>query len=204
MKKLMIAAAVALAATFANAGCYIWGFGSYEDIAPGGETGVDYISGGTAMLFLGSIAQTATGEGSGIDAKYNLDFSGLTHVATAAQDSSTYAFGQIEFSTGTTSDAVTTDAAQPFTLILFEDSGVTDYENYEGYYAVYTGTSTLAMDPATDTRYSDFTTGDPVLGDSWRTAELASPTPPIDSPEPTSGLLLLLGVAGLALKRKKA
>lgn len=204
MKKLMIAAAVALAATFANAGAYIWGFGSTADIVPGGETDVDYIENGTAMLFLGTIAQTATGEGSGINAKYNLDFSGLTYVATAGYDDGTYTFGQIDFDPSTASDAIDPTTPQAYTLILFDQDGVSDYENYEGYYAVYTGTSTLAMDPATDTRYSDFTTGDPVLGDSWRTAGPAAPTPPEPIPEPTSGLLVLLGVASLALKRKRA
>ena len=202
MKKLMIAAAVALAATFANAGAYVWGFGSGADVTPGGDVTLDeYLTGGTAMLFLGTIAQTATGEGSGIDAKYSLDFTGLTKLATSGQAGDPdYTFGQIQFNAGTTSDAVTTDASQAYTLILFADSGVTDYENYQGYYYVQTGTSVLATDPDSGTLYSDFTFADPVGGNDWRTAGPA----PIDSPEPTSGLLLLLGVAGLALKRKKA
>ena len=54
---------------------------------------------------------------------------------------------EIEFDKDFKSDAVTTDAAQAFTLILFEDSDVTDYENYEGYYAVYTGTSANTGNP---------------------------------------------------------
>lgn len=210
MKKLMIAAAVALAATFANAGAYTWGFGSGADAAPGQvpdpNTGDGYLTGGTAMLFLGTIAQTATGEGSGIGEKYNLDFTGLTQVATADQDGTYYTFGQNEFDPSVTSSAVTTDATQAYTLILFDQSGVTDYENYEGYYYVQTGTSTLAQDPATDTWYARFQSPDAVDGDAWRTASLASPTPPgpDPAPEPTSGLLVLLGVAGLALKRKRA
>ena len=201
MKKLMIAAAVVLVATFANAGAYVWGFNSTADIIPGGETDVDYVDHGTAMLFLGTIAQTSTGEGSGIDAKYNLDFSGLTQIATAGYDAATYTFGVPEFDSSVTSDSITTDTQQAFTLILFEEDSVTDYEKYEGYYAVYTGTSTLAMDPASSTKYADFTTSDPVLGASWRTAELASADP---MPEPTSGLLMLVGLAGLALRRKRA
>ena len=32
----------------------------------------------------------------------------------------------------------------------------------------------------------------------------SDPEPPIDSPEPTSGLLMLIGAAGLALRRKRA
>ena len=204
----MIAAAVALAATFANAGAYIWGFGTGADAAPGQvpdpDTGDGYLTGGTAMLFLGTIAQTATGEGSGIDSKYTLDFTGLTQVATSGQDGTYYTFGQNQFDPGTTSDAVDTTTPQAYTLILFADSGVTDYENYEGYYYVQTGTSLLSQDADSGTDYADFMSADAVVGDAWRTAGAASPTPPDPAPEPTSGLLLLLGVAGLALKRKRA
>ena len=204
MKKLMIAAAVVLAATFANAGCYIWGFGTGADAAPGqvpdDQTGDGYLTGGTAMLFLGTIAETATGEGSGIDAKYSLDFTGLTKIATSGQDGTLYTFGQIAFDAGTTSDDVTTDTPQAYTLILFDQSGVTDYENYEGYYYVYTGTSGLSQDADSGTDFADFTSDIAVAGDAWRTAAPAAE--PI--PEPTSGLLVLLGMAGLALKRKRA
>ena len=204
MKKLMIAAAVAFVATFANAGAYIWGFTTGADAEPGqvpdDATGDGYLVGGTAMLFLGTIAQTATGEGSGIDAKYELDFTGLTQVATSGQDGTLYTFGQNSFDAGTTSAAVTTDTPQAYTLILFKDDGVTNYEDYEGYYFAYTGTSALSQDADSGTDFADFTMVGSVTGDMWRTAGAA----PLDSPEPTSGLLVLFGLAGLALKRKKA
>ena len=196
MKKLMIAAAVALAATFANAGAYVWGFTTGADMAPGGA---DYLTGGTGMLFLGTIAQTATGEGSGIDAKYELDFTGLTQIATSGQDGTDYTFGQIRFDAGTKSDAVDTTAPQAYTLVLFADDNVSDYANYEGYYYVQTGTSILAQDQDSGTDYSDFTFSDSVSGDAWRTAAI-----PEAIPEPTSGLLMLVGLAGLALRRKRA
>ena len=200
MKKLLIAAMVAAMASFANAGAYTWGFASASDVIPGGEEGVDYMSAGTAMLFLGTIAQTATGEGSGIDAKYNLDFSGLTQVATSGQDGTRYDFGVTEFDASNTSTLITELTPQAYTLILFNQDGVTDYENYEGYYYVVTGTSTPSQDADSGKDYADFVTGDAVLGDMWRTASPAAE--PI--PEPTSGLLVLLGMAGLALKRKRA
>ena len=201
----MIAAAVALAATFANAGAYTWGFGSSADIMPGGDASNDeYLDGGTAMLFLGTIAQTATGEGSGIDSKYTLDFSGLTHIATSGQDNTgadpTYTFGQTEFSASNTNDAIDDQGGQAYTLILFDQSNVTDYENYEGYYFVYTGTSVGSQDADSGTDFAKLVTSTAVDGDAWRTAAPAAE--PV--PEPTSGLLVLLGMAGLALRRKQA
>ena len=196
----MIVAAVALAATFANAGCYIWGFGSGADAEPGqvpdDATGDGYLVGGTAMLFLGTLAETATGEGSGIDAKYNLDFSGLTQIATAGQDGTYYTFGQTTFDKNFKDDAINDQGGQAYTLILFKEDGVTDYEKYNGYYYAITSTSISSQDADSGIDFAGFVSDVPVAGDAWRTAE------PI--PEPTSGLLLLLGVAGLALKRKKA
>ena len=202
MKKLMIAVAVATVAAFANAACYTWGFGTGADAAPGqvpdDATGDGYLTGGTAMLFLGTLAQTATGEGSGIDAKYTLDFTGLTQIATSGQDGAAFTFGQNEFDADVKNDLVT-GPSQAYTLILFEDSGVTDYENYEGYYFAYTGSSIKSQDADSGTDFYDFSyPGGAVTGNDWRTAGAEA------IPEPTSGLLLLLGMAGLALKRKRA
>ena len=208
MKKLLIVAAIAVTATLAHAGAYTWGFGSGADAEPGqvpdDQTGDGYLVGGTAMLFLGTIAQTATGSGSGIDTAYNLDFTGLTKIASSGQDDVYFTYGQTDFSASNTNDAINDQGGQAYTLILFKDDGVTDYANYEGYYYAYTGTSIGSQDADTGTDFAMFVRDVPVGGSDWLTASLTSPTPPIDSPEPTSGLLLLLGVAGLALKRKKA
>ena len=210
MKKLLIVAAIAAIASFAHAGAYIWGFGSGADAAPGqipdDMTGDGYLSGGTAMLFLGTVAQTATGSGSGIDAAYNLDFSGATLVGSPAAQAPDpdYNFGQLVFDKDYKNDAIDAAGGQAYTLILFDQDGVTDYENYEGYYYVYTGTSLASYDADSSTAYADLTRLAPVNGSDWRTAALASPTPPEPIPEPTSGLLVMLGIAGLALKRKKA
>ena len=201
MKKLLIVAAIVATASLAHAGAYTWGFSSGADAAPGqvpdDMTGDGYLTGGTAMLFLGTIAETATGEGSGIDAKYTLDFTGLTQIATSGQDATYYTFGQNEFDAGTTSDLITS-GGQAYTLILFAEDGVTDYENYEGYYYVKTGESIKSQDADSGTDFYAFMSPDAVSGDMWRTAGAEA------IPEPTSGLLLLLGMAGLALKRKRA
>ena len=195
MKKLMIAVAAVSMAVAANAGCYIWGFGSGADAAPGmvpnEETGEGYLTGGTAMLFLGTILQTSNGDGT-----YKLDFTGATYVNADGQDGEAFTFGQTAFDAAYKSDLVTSDASQKYSLILFEDSNVTDFAKYEGNYFLATGDSIKSMDPGTDTAFTDFTyVGGAVGGSDWRVAAV---------PEPTSGLLLLLGVGALALRRRRA
>ena len=197
MKKLLIAAAVALVATFANAGAYTWGFAT-PAAAPGQtidwDTGDGALFGGTAMLFIGSVGQTLQG------GDYVLDFSEATQVATSGQDPDTFSWGEQIVDPSRTSAAVDVTQQQSYTLILFEDDGVVDYEAYTGNYYAYTGTSVLKQDPDTGTDYAMFATDIAINGSDWRTAAPAAE--PV--PEPTSGLLVLLGVAGLALKRKRA
>ena len=144
------------------------------------------------MLFLGTILQTSNGDGT-----YKLDFTGATYVNADGQDGEAFTFGQTAFDAAYKSDLVTSDASQKYSLILFEDSNVTDFAKYEGNYFLATGDSIKSMDPGTDTAFTDFTyVGGAVGGGDWRTAAAA--------PEPTSGLLLLLGVGALALRRRRA
>ena len=191
MKKLMIAAAIVCAAAFAHAGAYTWGLTSGEDYASDGKT---YLTDKnfTVMLFTGSIGQTLNADGT----TYSLDFSGATYVSQVSTPTG-YTIGEFAFDKTRTSDAVTGVAGQAFSILVLDTgSGITDYANYEGTYAIVSGTGAINQDKETSTYYSQFTSGTAVTGGMYHTAAAV--------PEPTSGLLLLLGGAGLVLKRKRA
>ena len=94
------------------------------------------------------------------------------------------------------SDAVTSTAAnQDFTLIIV-DKDVASLDGFEGNYYLYTGASDDpgVLPGVTPVYYAQFMDNNPIA--TWSTMGAV--------PEPTSGLLILLGMAGLALRRRRA
>ena len=188
MKKLMVAFAAVTMAVAANAGAYSWGFGSCLDEGPDGE----YLSGATGMLFLGTVGEKSNGDGT-----YSLDFSSATlKFITAGGFDDSYAIGSPQFNPDVTDARISDTTSEKYTLLLFDSDGVTDYAKYEGNYFLAKGDSIIGQDPDTSTPYAQMVYADQVVAGDWKVASAV--------PEPTSGLLLLLGVAGLALKRRRA
>lgn len=181
MKKLMFAAAVAAAMTMgAQAAAFVW----FADGAYGEDWAGQYI--GTtaevhAYLYLGSV--------NGYDSGF--DFGGAKELDWCKQDEDTFNFGS---SGKKSSEKLVSDAAgQAYSIILVEASGG-KLDSYKGHYAILSGSSTQEGIPF-DT-WAVFNSSRTLGQSDWKTMSTV--------PEPTSALLMLLGLAGLALKRKVA
>ena len=197
MKKLMVAFAAVTMSVAANAGCFAWGFGSGNDVDSDGQL----LMGATAFLFDGTVGMKSNGDGT-----YSLDFGTLNMIASGSfvdPGNFDYTIGSPSFKAEVTDPRISDTTPQAYSLLLVDSDGVTDYANYEGNFFLYATDgagdpvkSIIAQDPASETWYAQMVYAPAVGKDDWKKAAAV--------PEPTSGLLLLLGVAGLALKRRRA
>ena len=202
MKKLMIAAAAALIGVAANASMASWDTGYTYFNGEGSSladdsAGAIYDYTGNAYLFTLTQAQ--------YDSIKVGDAAALWSIFTAAGDSSTLNFGG-DLGSGTFKGAVglvdgegwwsdetdyTTGPIYGAVIVTHENDGEVDYYSANTFFVTDTGTAVAGADQVAlfwgDLAY------EPGQATTWQSV-----------PEPTSGLLLLLGVAGLALKRKRA
>jgi len=190
MKKLMtVLSSVALACSL-HAASAMWGFSSSDIMDSSGN----YIDGGTAFLFLGTV--TASGSA--------FDTSAATQLATGGQNAA-YNYGETDAAVSLTGLASDT-AGQTYTLILLEKSGVSSLSGYDGNYVLVTGSSDRGTDPMSGETWAIMTDDTAFGASDWQTMTAGGGGGGGGGgvPEPTSGLLLALGGAMLALRRKRA
>ena len=198
MKKLMIAAAVASAALFANAANIRWG--DSEVCGLDGETAVGANEVTQYAFYFGEndaayTFMTGYADNNGIDAamKYMYDnykdgtltIDGVEYDVQNAAGVKTDKDGAVM----SANEAATSNTSQYFASIFEYD---TDLDGKADYFMANVG----EFDFKTKDKFVDGMATDWALDDGGMTWQSV--------PEPTSGLLLLIGVGALALRRRRA
>ena len=188
MKKLVIAVAVAAIAVVSNAASINWGSGTV--LEPGGATSKKTVTGylfvldSTAYASLLSAWDNGTGEE--LSKLVASTYSGSLESAYASKTTTNAGKANL------TDDSADYSSKTAYAAILYTYTSGTD-TYYMGNIGSVTVEGTLDVDVANMASFVGG--GDSGTATAWSTAAV---------PEPTSGLLLLLGMAGLALKRKRA
>ena len=194
MKKLMIAAAIVCAAVAGNAANFMWGNDSYSIDNWNGNQPMNpdldapMYDGGKMFLYLGTISYK---DGVGFD------LASATLLASSTYNGDEYLYGKMaEYSTGDVDTSV--GASQDFTMVLVNNDSYTDLTAVKDgdMFVLRTGESITDYDGSIEARFAMFEDATTIAQGDW--------TKYSSVPEPTSGLLLLLGVAGLALRRRRA
>ena len=191
MKKLMIAAAIVCAAAFANAATCTWGC----DYAWGTDGTTDnYTDGGAGTYWIIALDSSNIGNYA-VSTEGKLvydDGTGYKEVASGFTKGSYTAYGL----TGDIVGLTEANNGDMYGLIIYDTSIGTWGASAAG------SISGITDDPPVD---ASFMTLSNYVDTDWDDAkEMVANQALVNVPEPTSGLLLLLGVAGLALKRRRA
>ena len=187
MKKLMVAAAIALAAVASQAASINW---SASNIYQPGST-ADKIGAGSGLVFYFCAEEVASSAVAAALADTTTTLTEkTTYLGTKSLDS-----GALDVAGKIAHNTTWDKAAGDYTFyaVIFADDAVAE----GGKYVVTATTSEIGWDNTSDTLVG--------LGNQKTLTQTASnwSTVAASVPEPTSGLLMLLGFAGLALRRKQ-
>ena len=177
MKKLLVAAAIACAAAISQAATVNWGVSGVKADGGGAPT-----TGWAVMAFY-----TEVGAGSAaIESAIKAGTAGSLAFETTTLANS-FGSGKVNAHDATVAGITDTSKNYDFYFVVFNDADATKATEY-------------AMVSAPNKAYSGMdakfsASGTFAASTPWQTASV---------PEPTSGLLMLLGVAGLALRRRRA
>lgn len=182
MKKLIMAVAIVCAAAFAHAAAIDWSASKVYDAVATASQGKNVAGSG----WLGYVIMEA-------------DYASVTADLIAGKTDSltSKAVGPVKnttskgaFNTSAASGSVAAGEQSFYLIVLNSDSldGVTGYAS--------SAKTTVTVDSSLDTLIA--------FGSMESATKNVSSWTAVAAPEPTSGLLLLLGVAGLALRRRRA
>ena len=192
MKKLMIAAAIVCAAVVAQAAKCSWG----TDWAwASNEAGTSTYEAGSAGTYWLVALDAASTTGIAVDDKGAI----VLGEGMEVMSTSTFADGSL---TGTYTGLTAANNGDYLALVIYDPSvkvwGVSGVESISGIVDADPGQGIPAAD-ANGIKFYNYIDAD------WDNNKEMWANQPLQSvPEPTSGLLLLLGVAGLALRRRRA
>ena len=189
MKKIAIISAALMGCFMAQASTVAWSLSNVM-----GKSGTALDSGSVYVFFVAGNSAADTSSWAGLA---NKGAAALTTAVAGANYS--YSVDSGAAGTFTKSAMALADAGvSPSTkysvyAVVFDTTSITDSSNF--YVTTATAATTTFSDASALTKTYMLNSGSSATASNWNA---------VAAPEPTSGLLLLLGVAGLALKRKRA
>ena len=194
MKKLIVAAAVVCAAAVSQAATFRWASNA-QAYGPAVANLTTETSGSYGVGTATSDRMKKESEASGVTWSYVMVLTSGSTSETITGEVTSYSSNKISQNVTTTTIDIPSDDS---TKNIAWDIVITGTKTVDGKTWTYESNHITSNDDFTSLSTREITTGQPT---GWT---ITAPATPVDVPEPTSGLLMLLGVAGLALRRKHA